>query len=725
MPYRPKSSKLLTLGTAAAVLTILVSSAGFYKGFTDSSRLRDTELRLSILSQDLMSTIGFDGMIHDFKNCVLRGAAEPDYCDEAERESLRALDILDRMETLTAEHGLRLALDPVRASARDYGARIEQVRQGHADGLSVVEVDEAVRYDDGPAVDALQEALRVATQTLNSRVDALQRDYVLMTALALLFPLALVIWFAFAARREFRSTVDRQAQLDAVFASLTGGLIGFDQSGEIVLINPTARRLLRLGQQEVPFRWPAHAELRPRDESEGDTPHDIDPVEIALSPDGTEEQVRRLRINVGQEPDRYVKIGSARVDLPNARLTALLFIQDVTLEERNRQVIERDSRLDALGQLSGGIAHDFNNLLATLLFSIELAQQEEISDTASGLLERSKSAIWSGQSLTDRLLSFARRQPGREQSRPVREVFKDIEVLARPALSGEVTLRLDCDDPDLMVHADPGQLENALLNLVLNARDAIREKGEEGSITVTARGVNGDEIGFANGQEGSGKDARVPAHQRRVEIAISDDGKGMSDEVRRRAVDPFFTTRRARGGTGLGLAMVYGFVQQSNGDLRIYSIPGQGTTVRLTLPRGLSENAPEPSASKGATLRGSAERVLLVEDEPDLMEVMQGVLAGLGYEVLTAPTGRKAWDQIENGLEFDVLLSDVFMPGGVSGQELAERVVDRFPRKPVVLMSGYALRPESDGKGPDFLFVQKPCKPEELARTLRTALEKA
>ncbi|GGF56179.1 Signal transduction histidine kinase [Mameliella alba] len=686
------------LGAGAALLAVGVLTAGFYRSHMDSTRLREVELRLSDLSQELLGAIGFDGMIHDFKNCVLRGATEPAYCDEAEVEAHRALAVLDRMDEVAEANGLVLDLAAVRASAADYGARVDRVRAAHDRGLSAGQIDVLVRYDDEPAVEGLRATLDLARQTLDDRLTALQRDYAAMTLVGVLFPLVLSVWFLLAARRDFRAAMERQAQLDAIFAALTGGLVGFDEAGQIVLINPTARRFLHVGDRAVPFDWPDHVSLPSG--PEGDEPS-LDPVTWAMSGGSNGEEVRQLRIAIGQEPDRYMRLGSARINLRGTRLSALLYMQDVTLEERNRQVIERDSRLDALGQLSGGIAHDFNNLLATLLFSMELALQEEPSERAASLLRRAREAVWSGRGLTDRLLAFARQQPGRVEVCAVDCVLEDIEILSRPALSGEVALRLLPEEPQLQVRCDPGQLQNALLNLVLNARDAIRGAGRAGIITLGARAV-GDDL---------------------VELSVGDDGEGMSDEVRRRAADPFFTTRRGHGGTGLGLAMVYGFVQQSGGDMRIYSVPGQGTTVRLTLPRIAGTPGLTVADSWADMPAGAGETVLLVEDEPYLLDLTRGLLQRLGYEVVTAPTGQAAWALIEAGQAYDLLLTDVFMPGGLSGLDLAERVAARDPARPVILMSGFALHPDVGAAGPRFRHLQKPCTPHVLARTLREALE--
>ncbi|WP_088648954.1 response regulator [Marinibacterium profundimaris] len=703
------------LGVLAVVVMLGLLGWSFWRLENGTDRLRDTELRFEAAAQDLLATIGFDGMIHDFKNCVLR-PDEPRYCAETEENAALATSQLDTLSGLAAEAGLGLEVEAVRDAALAYGAAADTVRQLHAQGLPIAEIDARVRYDDVPASRQIYATLTLTRDAMNDRIAEVVRSLRIQSLAATAALLLVLGGFGILLRRDYFLSVERERRFAAVFSALSGGLAGMDGQGRIVLANPAARAILQLPDSVPPFSWPGHLRLSPPgDDGEGFSIGQLlDEVQTGEQMKG---RILLLRDTTRPDNDLYIRLSSAALDKQLGELSAILVIDDVTDQERNRQQIERNSRLDALAQLTGGVAHDFNNLLATILYAVDIARKDTEPGRAQEMLTRAHNAVSRGRDLTSRLLTFARRNPGSSQSRPVAEVLKDLEQLARPAVEENVELVFELSEPDLRVFCDPAQLDTALLNLVLNSRDAIRSSGTGSWIRIKARSVTTSSPGLLHRQ--------VYAHEpgdrdlRFVEITVTDNGPGMTPEVRRRATDPYFSTKSDSDSAGLGLAMVYGFVRQSNGDMRMYSDVGRGTTVCLTLPRGNEADQREQPQSRPSVPQGAGERVLLVEDEPDLLFAMSQMLTDMGYRVIPASQATEAVRLIDEGTDFDILLSDVVMPGGIDGIELASRVRKSVPDSGILLMSGYISLSVEAQEQYTFPVLQKPCMPEELAAALR------
>lgn len=713
-----RSSTFFTLGLLASVVAVCVFVWSVWFVSREIDELRRTELTFDSTAQELLATIGFDGMIHDFKNCVIR-AAEPDYCAAAERGARTGLALLDALRDLAADLELDADFDALEDAIETYGSNAARVAAAHEAGRPIPEIDASVRYDDAPAAGQIQQTIALATASVATEINAIRRRFVAQTVTGMVTLIILASWFALTARREMRQTRMREARLDAAFAAVSGGLAGLDRQGRIVFLNPPARALLHLPAAPTPLPWPEEVRLDLPGTGDG-TSDATDPVRAVLEGTEIRGELRRLSVDrAGAGPDRFVRLSASLVDLPSVDMCAVIYLDDVTDQYRYQQQIERNSRLDALGQLTGGLAHDFNNLLATILYAVDISLREPQTDLARRMLRRAIASVTRGRDITARLLAFARRQPGTAEVVRVADLFREFETLARPAIAADVALTFETEDPDLLLICDEPQLENALLNLVLNASDAIREGGRGSRIKISARGVTTDNMRLHSRQPGP--EPGPGATYRYVEISVADDGPGMSEEVRRRATDPFFTTRGQSRGTGLGLAMVYGFVKQSDGEMQIYSDPGRGTTIRLILPRATTEGGREPPVDLPPTPAGGGETVLLVEDEPELLAVMEMMIEGFGYRVTTAATGAEAWQRIEAGEDFDILLSDVVMPGGLDGLALAGKLREARPGTPVILMSGYADSAATGADGEEFDMVQKPCMPEELSAHLQRA----
>lgn len=388
----------------------------------------------------------------------------------------------------------------------------------------------------------------------------------------------------------------------------------------------------------------------------------------------------------------------------------------VAMEDRIRQ----SQKMEAVGQLTGGVAHDFNNLLTVILGSADdLGQEAGDRPELVSLVRIIQSAAIRGAELTNRLLAFARRQTLAPKLVDANQLILGIEGLLRRTLSGDIEFRIGTQ-PDLwMAEIDPGQLEVALLNLAINARDAMPGGGR---LTI-------ETMNDVLKEDAPLQDDEVLPRGSYVVLSIADTGSGMSREVLARAFDPFFTTKDVGKGSGLGLSMVYGFVRQSHGHVRIDSELGAGTVVKLYFPRaGQAEQTGEtPSAPPQETAVGESHRILVVEDDPLVRDYVVAVLQGLGHQVTACDNGAAGLEALRGAAPFDLLFTDVVMPGGIGGQELAAAAVALRPEIKVLLTSGYSEQglPAQPMRGEEFHMIAKPYRRRELAATLNRIFEKA
>jgi len=375
------------------------------------------------------------------------------------------------------------------------------------------------------------------------------------------------------------------------------------------------------------------------------------------------------------------------------------------LEEQYRQA----QKMEAIGQLTGGVAHDFNNLLTVILGSLEQLQRLVATDPARRLIQAATRGAERGARLTQSLLSFARRQSLRPETVNLNRVIKEFGDLLRGAAGDHVQIQFLLSPTVDPCRVDPAQFQAALLNLVVNARDAMPESG--GRVSVETDNVTLDAglgVGVAPG--------------RYVRVTVNDTGRGMSPEVAERAFEPFYTTKEVGKGSGLGLSQVYGFVKQSGGHIELISEPGVGTTVRLCLPRADAMPVVHAEPSE-RTAAAKAETVLVVEDDAELRAMVADSLRALGYRVLTAANAPAALAVAEREPRLDLLFSDYSMPHGMLGDELAQRARRLKPGLKVLLTSGYAVAAPGVG-GVDFSLLQKPYRPDELARAIRQTLDR-
>jgi PAS domain S-box-containing protein len=398
-------------------------------------------------------------------------------------------------------------------------------------------------------------------------------------------------------------------------------------------------------------------------------------------------------------------------------LVVIAAIRDITRRNQAEVALQQAQKMEAVGQLTSGVAHDFNNVLGAVIGNLDLLT-EDIADNpkAAHHAEQALAAALSGAELAKRMLAFSRRQPLHPKSLDLHETMASVTPLVRRTISEQITIVANIADGLWLALADPSQIENAVLNLALNARDAMSAGG---TLTIDCQNVTIDE----DYAPAYGADFQPGDY---VVISVTDTGHGMPPDVRARAFDPFFTTKQHGVGTGLGLSMVLGTMKQSGGTAQIYSEPGLGTTVRLLLPRSVeSKKSDDGRAIGGDVLSRGNERVLVVEDDERIREVSYTMLTGLGYQVETAESADEALARIIGGERFALVFSDVVMPGTHTGITLARELRTIDPHLKIVLTSGYA----SPSNFPDNFeplgieLISKPFRKAELAALIRRVLD--
>jgi PAS domain S-box-containing protein len=386
--------------------------------------------------------------------------------------------------------------------------------------------------------------------------------------------------------------------------------------------------------------------------------------------------------------------------------------RDVTQYKALEAELRQNQKLASLGRLAGGVAHDFNNLLTVMLgYSAALAERGDIPDAVRQGLTEIRKAAERGSEMTNRLLAFGRRRAQRAELLNLNTVVADAELMLRRLIGASTKLTTSLDPSLGLVRADSGHLQQVLVNLVVNARDAMPEGG---AITITTSNFDAP--------------ARSPATPglapgEYVLLTVSDCGSGMNEEVKRHCFEPFFTTKEQGKGTGLGLSTVYGIVQQSGGQIVVESEPGKGTCFRIFLPRIQAESTTARETPCAPTAACGTETILLVEDQKEVRVFTASALRGLGYTVIEAENSAEALELAGHADVIDILLTDILMPG-MAGGELAELIKASDPQIKVLFMSGYTAGQSIEQltqRG--FRYIQKPFTPTELANKVRETLD--
>ena len=494
---------------------------------------------------------------------------------------------------------------------------------------------------------------------------------------------------------------------DQAFRRLVESIVDYaiymlDPEGHVTSWNPGAERIKGYGPDEIVGEH--FSRFYAEEDREVDTPRKV--LDIARKEGRFEGEGWRVR----KDGSRFW--ASVVVDAIHDEKGKLVGFAKVTRDmtekreaqqrlEESREQLFRSQKMEALGQLTGGLAHDFNNLLTAILGACELAVRNiDDPDKVRRMLDGVRNSAQRGAGLTKQLLAFARAQQLEIKQIDLKAFFADVTTLLRPSLRSNIEVVTQFSDQLWPIDADAGALELAVLNLAFNARDAMKNGG---TLKISAQNevLHGKPEGL-NGEH--------------VALKVTDTGEGMAPEVMDRVFEPFFTTKSFGEGTGLGLSQVFGFSKQIGGAITVESKPGKGATFTLYLPasRLSPENSPKLN---GARWLG---RVLVVEDDMLVAELTAGMLGELGFDSLVVHSGAEALERLAGGDRPKLILSDVIMPGGISGIELARKVRDRFPELPILLTTGYS---EQVSGGHGFPVLQKPYEMNALAAAISEVLK--
>ena len=512
-------------------------------------------------------------------------------------------------------------------------------------------------------------------------------------------------WVRLLRRRRSSTMLARLSEpldelLQLLFHEVSAGMAVVDRSGHIVRVNDTLRAMARNEIDSAPGR-PIIGVLCPqrRDEAWAE-----------LTPVLNGRRAPRPFVSVvpGPAGDHTVDIAITALREADGSVSGLVLrLSDITVQRQLETQLAQSQKLQALGQLAGGIAHDFNNLLTAILVAADEQLGRSTLDAAAqeDMVQIRRSAQ-RGAALVRQLLAFGRQQTLQPQILSLNDVIQDVSTLLIRLLGSRITLDLNLEQPGAHVRVDPTQLEQVLINLAVNARDAMQEGGtltlHSGHITLFRPLVRGEET--------------IPPG-RYAMFEVRDTGAGIPADILPRIFDPFFTTRRELGGTGLGLSTVHGIVRQSDGFLAVDSRTGEGTSMRVYLPRAdpdapLTIPVPPPVEVAGP---GVLRRVLLVDDEEPVRKLAERALTQRGWTVMSAGSGEEALAMMAEGGEADIVVSDVVMPG-MDGPALVRALRERRPGLPAILASGYAEETlRRDILRHDTLFIAKPYSLKQLA----------
>ena len=517
---------------------------------------------------------------------------------------------------------------------------------------------------------------------------------------------------------HLRVAIERASQiaeiLNSTFMSMADAVVVADADGRITLSNPAADRLLGPREHIGSDEWRKNHPLYLTD---GITPFPAfeTPMRRTLRGEQVDNVEVVLRRPWDARPVYGIASGRPIRDAGGVLRGAVTVFRDVTVERETERQLRQSQKMDAVGQLTGGVAHDFNNILTVIMTTIEILADAVADRPQLVMIARMiDDAAERGAALTRQLLAFARKQPLQPCPTDVNKLIIDAAKLLRPTLGEHMQIACELDEAIVPALVDPSQLSTALLNLAINARDALPEGGR---LTIASANATLDESHVDMHDEVKAGDY--------VMVTVSDTGIGIPAAIRDKVFEPFFTTKGSGRGTGLGLSMVYGFVKQSGGHIRIQSEEGCGATVRIYLPRADVQVEDHTAAPPVVPSRGGRESILVVEDDALVRSNVVAQLNSLGYSTFAAQDAGEAMALIERDERIDLLFTDVVMPGAMNGRQLAEHALKFRPSIKVLYTSGYSENAiVHDGRlDPDVLLLPKPYRKSDLDHMIRRALD--
>ncbi|MFV1850845.1 MAG: PAS domain S-box protein [Thalassospira sp.] len=514
--------------------------------------------------------------------------------------------------------------------------------------------------------------------------------------------------------RDLTDIIESRERFRVAFESVTVGIIFADERGVIEGFNPEAERIFGYHADEVLGRNVSTLMPNPDRERHHSYMNNYlggGPAQII----GKGREVKGLNKDGTVFP---MNLGIAEMNVQGRR-HFIASITDLTVEHALEHQLRRSQKMEAIGQLTGGVAHDFNNLLGIIVGNLDLARRRLEGDSpVAKFVGKAMTAAERGATLTRRLLNFSRQAPEENAPIIINHVLRDLRDLIGKSITSKISFELVLEEAIPTVQLNQGDFEDAVINLALNARDAMPDGGQ---LIIETRVTHIDDLPPPAIQ-------RVPSGDY-VELIISDDGVGMNADLTDQIFQPFFTTKDQGKGTGLGLAMVYGFVKRSGGYISVYSELGLGTTFRIYLPIAptVMQTASNSSFDTAAEPKSGDETILIVDDEQQLAEVASSVLEEYGYTTLVAHSGIEGLEVLKDHPEIDMVFTDIVMPGGMNGMELGDQARELRPEIAILTCSGFTagiLHERGEDK-PIYPMISKPYNNRELANAIRTTLDQA
>ena len=501
--------------------------------------------------------------------------------------------------------------------------------------------------------------------------------------------------------------------LDNTINSMADAVLVGDRDGNIVLCNAAAQRVMNIREGMTPAQWTYAQQIFMAD---GVTPMPLQerPLMRAVRGKSFEDYELTVHYPHAGTPITFVATGGPIRAGSQQAAGGVVVYHDVSEARETERQLRQAQKMEAVGQLTGGVAHDFNNILTVITGTIEILE-EGVADRPelAAIAKMIDDAAARGAELTNHLLAFSRRQPLQPRDTNVNALIMEVGRLLRPTLGGNIEIESMLDDNASSALIDPSQLTTSLLNLALNARDAMPGGGKLTFETTDA--ILDDNYAGMNEEVGPGP---------YVMIAVSDNGSGIAPDIIDKVFEPFFTTKVLGKGSGLGLSMVYGFVKQSGGHIKIYSEVGHGSTIKMYLPRAATMAQQFTDMAPAEPIHGGYETVLIVEDDALVRTYVTAQVRALGYRTLAATNAAEALTLIDGDTPIDLLFTDVVMPGTMNGRQLADETRRRRPGIKVLFTSGYAENAivHHGRLDPGVLLLAKPYRKQQLAQMIRIAL---
>ena len=517
-----------------------------------------------------------------------------------------------------------------------------------------------------------------------------------------------------AADEKLRAAADERLLL---LDTVGEGLLGLDNRGNITFINSTALKLLEIEESEII----GSSALRLISAAGNESAANVEAFLAINRCFQNGEPVNNMECDLlGKDGKKIpIRFACAPIIQTGEVEGAVVSFSDVSNQKGMEAMLVQAQKMEAIGRLTGGVAHDFNNLLTVIIGNLQfLKRQLGENSAADNFVDKTMAAAKRGADLNMRLLSFSREQDLQTDLVEINAVLHDMEIILDRLVGENIELKMGLKAEDEVVLTDQAQLENAILNLGINAKDAMPEGGvlkiETQTVSLQKSYVRGDD------SVGEGEF---------VEISITDNGVGIEEGLQEQIFEPFFTTKEKDSGTGLGLATVYGFLRQSGGNIIVESELGKWTTFKIYLPIAETVAIPRREKLEPANLptpNSYSGTVLVVEDSENVREVAVHALEEAGFDVLSASDAREGLDTFESNNEIDVIFSDVIMPGGLTGIDMAERILEKSPQMPILLATGYTEKSMKDRMlaKSQAVFISKPYDTEDLPGLIHAMMTK-